>query len=316
MTVAIPWRHKREAPRSVAIAKSRLPLSSTVASLFVLSPANFGQPPLAHLYRLFRSSLSKLSLHFHRQPPEETRKKIRRRNQASTADYGSTLGVVRVASLDACRDVPLHRRQNLSSFSFPCTHPAPASSWTALRQWGEYHVSFAPSEFSLSRSVSEYIFHLVTFALLEEVALILLSNLGMRFCLRGVGCDAPGFQPGLLTLMIRSTELTLVKQLSTWAITSKPSPTTPNGPFWSTLVNPWSNATQNPLNTPLPSSVSRNFCHVLQISPKYFKFSQYKSCVVFHGTQLSCWAAFLVRSGNGWKMQVNTSGYYSQAPRK
>jgi hypothetical protein len=30
------------------------------------------------------------------------------------------------------------------------------------------------------------------------------------------------------------------------------SPTTPNDPFWSTLVNPWSNPTQNPLNTPCP----------------------------------------------------------------
>jgi hypothetical protein len=28
-------------------------------------------------------------------------------------------------------------------------------------------------------------------------------------------CDAPDFQPGSLTLMIRSTELTLVKQWST-----------------------------------------------------------------------------------------------------
>jgi hypothetical protein len=58
---------------------------------------------------------------------------------------------------------------------------------------------------------------LVSFDSLEGVALILLSNLGTRFCLRGVGCDAPSFQLGLLTLMIRSTELTLVKRRSTWA---------------------------------------------------------------------------------------------------
>jgi hypothetical protein len=47
-------------------------------------------------------------------------------------------------------------------------------------------------------------------------------------------CDAPGFQPGLLTLMSRSTVLTLVKRWSTWAITSKASPTTPNDTPWST----------------------------------------------------------------------------------
>jgi hypothetical protein len=86
-----------------------------------------------------------------------------------------------------------------------------------------------------------------------------------------LGCDAPGFQPEHLTLIIQSTVLTLVKRRSTWAITSKTSPTNPNDPFWSTLVNPGSNPTQNPLNTPLPSSASQNFCRVLQISAKHFK---------------------------------------------
>jgi hypothetical protein len=60
-------------------------------------------------------------------------------------------------------------------------------------------------------------------------------------------CDAPSFEPELLTLMSRSTTLTLVKRRSTWAITSKTSPTNPNDPFWSTLVNPWSNPSKNPL---------------------------------------------------------------------
>jgi hypothetical protein len=54
-------------------------------------------------------------------------------------------------------------------------------------------------------------------------------------------CDAPGFQLGSLTLMIRSIVLTLVKRRSTWAITSKTSPTIPNDTPWSThgqgLVN-------------------------------------------------------------------------------
>jgi hypothetical protein len=41
------------------------------------------------------------------------------------------------------------------------------------------------------------------------------------------------------------------------------------------LVKPWS----NPFERPLDPNVSRYFCRVLQISPKHFKFSQYKSCV-------------------------------------
>jgi hypothetical protein len=85
---------------------------------------------------------------------------------------------------------------------------------------------------------------LVTFDSLEGVALILLSNLGMRFRLRGVGCDAPSFQSGSLTLMIRSTELTLVKRWSTCAITSKTSPTNPND-------TPWSTSGQGVVKTPV-----------------------------------------------------------------
>jgi hypothetical protein len=62
-------------------------------------------------------------------------------------------------------------------------------------------------------------------------------------------CDTPGFQSGSLTLMIRSTELTLVKRRSTWAITSKTSPTIPNDSFgqpWSTLGQ---TLVKDPLNT-------------------------------------------------------------------
>jgi hypothetical protein len=70
--------------------------------------------------------------------------------------------------------------------------------------------------------------------LVEEVALISFPNLGTRFCLRGVGCDAPGFHPELLTQMSRSTVLTLVKRRSTWAVTSETSLTTSNDPLWST----------------------------------------------------------------------------------
>jgi hypothetical protein len=48
-------------------------------------------------------------------------------------------------------------------------------------------------------------------------------------------------------------------------------------------------------------NVLRNFCRVLQISPKHFKISQYESCPVFRGTQLSCWVAFQIE----WKRMKN-----------
>jgi ribonuclease HI len=60
-------------------------------------------------------------------------------------------------------------------------------------------------------------------------------------------CDAPGFQPGLLTLMIRSTVLTLVKRRSTWAITLKTSPMTPNGTPWTTHGQGWVKILVKPL---------------------------------------------------------------------
>jgi hypothetical protein len=59
--------------------------------------------------------------------------------------------------------------------------------------------------------------------------------------------------------MIWSTELTLVKRQSTWAITSKTSPTIPNDPFgqpWSTIGQ---NPSQKPLEHLLPFFVARNF---------------------------------------------------------
>jgi hypothetical protein len=56
---------------------------------------------------------------------------------------------------------------------------------------------------------------------------------------RGAEFDAPGFQPGSLILMIRSTVLTLVKLRSTWAITSKTSPAISNDTPWSTHSQGW-----------------------------------------------------------------------------
>jgi hypothetical protein len=127
-------------------------------------------------------------------------------------------------------------------------------------------------------------------------------------------CDAPGFRPGWLALMSRSSVLTLVKRRSTWAITSKTSPTNPNDSFWSTIVHLGQNPTQKPLTPCWPINVSRNFCRVLQIVPRHFKFSQYKSCVFCWGTHFSCWVALLVGSA-WWKVQVNACRHYSREPR-
>jgi hypothetical protein len=127
-------------------------------------------------------------------------------------------------------------------------------------------------------------------------------------------CDAPGFQPELLTLMSRSTVLTLVKRRSTWAITSKTSQIIPNDAPWSTHGHGLVKTLVKPLEPFWPTSVSRYFCLVLQISPKHFKLSQYKSCVFCRGTQLSCWVALLVWSANWWKMQVNACRHYSLEP--
>jgi hypothetical protein len=47
------------------------------------------------------------------------------------------------------------------------------------------------------------------------------------------------------------------------------------------MVKAWSNTNRNPSITPCHSLSFWNFCRVLQISPKHFKFYQYKSCPVF-----------------------------------
>jgi hypothetical protein len=102
-----------------------------------------------------------------------------------------------------------------------------------------------------------------------------------------------------------SNRLTLVKPRSTWDITSKTSPTTPSDPldqvdtpWWSTLGQ---RPSQNPLKTLTSVNVFRNFCRVLQISPKHFKIYQCESCPVCWGTQLSCRLAFQILSRNWWK---------------
>jgi hypothetical protein len=68
---------------------------------------------------------------------------------------------------------------------------------------------------------------------------------------RHAQCDALGFQPGLLTLMNRSTALTLISRRSTWVITSKTSPTTPKDTPWSTHGQGWVKTLVKPLEHPL-----------------------------------------------------------------
>jgi hypothetical protein len=79
-------------------------------------------------------------------------------------------------------------------------------------------------------------------------------------------------------------------------------PSTTSQQYFSLRTNqhqPPANSQTNRLQMSL--NVRRNFCRVLQISPKQFKISQYESCLVFRGTQLSCWKAFQIFSGKGWK---------------
>jgi hypothetical protein len=133
MTIASLLRYRKALPRCCHYQVSPpFELDITIALCFPL--ANFGQRTTSPSLPSVFSSPSNLSLRLRRQPPEQARKKIRRRNQAGTADHGLPLGVDRIASLDSCRDVPLHHRQNLSALSFSCAHSSPASIRTALRQ--------------------------------------------------------------------------------------------------------------------------------------------------------------------------------------
>jgi hypothetical protein len=123
-----PLRYKREAlPRCCHYQVSPAFELDSAATLCFSLRLVFGQPPLAHLCRCSAHSLSKLSLHLRRQPPEEARKKTERRTPTGIADHGSVLGDVRVPPLDACRDVSPHHRWDLSSLSFSCAHSSPAS---------------------------------------------------------------------------------------------------------------------------------------------------------------------------------------------
>jgi hypothetical protein len=64
------------------------------------------------------------------------------------------------------------------------------------------------------------------------------------------------------------------------------------------MARTWSNPTQ----TLVTLDVLRNFCRVLQISPKHFKIYQYKICAELPGTQFIFRVGLLVLSGKGVKL--------------
>jgi hypothetical protein len=69
--------------------------------------------------------------------------------------------------------------------------------------------------------------------MMQGITLILLIESRDEILLKGVGCDAPGFEIASLTLMTESAEsncLTLVKPRSTW-VTPKIKLTTPKDPL-------------------------------------------------------------------------------------
>jgi hypothetical protein len=72
----VPWGYIKEKPfRSVAIAKSRLPSSSTVPPLLFFSLAILANPLLVHFCCCFAHSPSKLVSRLRQPPPEEARRR-------------------------------------------------------------------------------------------------------------------------------------------------------------------------------------------------------------------------------------------------
>jgi hypothetical protein len=62
------------------------------------------------------------------------------------------------------------------------------------------------------------------------------------------------------------------------------------------------------MSTLMSLSFPRNFCRVLQISTKHSKISQYKSCLVFQGTQLCFWIALQILCGK-WRKTRSTADF-------
>jgi hypothetical protein len=83
-----------------------------------------------------------------------------------------------------------------------------------------------------------------------------------------------------MTKSAESNRPALVKPRSTWVITSKTSPMNPIEPLDQVYTHPWSTFGQRHGQTPLKHwcrrNVFRNFCLVLQISPKHLKSTNMK----------------------------------------
>jgi hypothetical protein len=78
--------------------------------------------------------------------------------------------------------------------------------------------------------------------------------------------------------------------------------------YWTLLTsrhtcgaNPWSKTWSNPTSPLVSIPVFRNFCRVLQNSPKHLKFYLWESCPSCWGTQLSCRLTFQIWRGKAWK---------------
>jgi hypothetical protein len=95
----------------------------------------------------------------------------------------------------------------------------------------------------------------------------------------------------------------------TWVNLGRHPENLANKPYWTpwpslhtAVVNPWSKTRSNPTETLMSMNVLRNFCRVLQNSPKHLKIYLYESCPSCWWTQLSCRLAFPILSGKGWKL--------------
>jgi hypothetical protein len=103
-----------------------------ITTALLLPPASLGHPAtspsLPSVSFLTEPAAPPSSSTMSRRSSEVGRKK-----DSSRADtHDSVLGRVRVASLDAGRDVSLYRRRNMSAISCSCAHSTPVSSWTAM----------------------------------------------------------------------------------------------------------------------------------------------------------------------------------------
>jgi hypothetical protein len=111
----------------------------------------------------------------------------------------------------------------------------------------------------------------------------------MRFFVRGVGCDAPGFYLASLMLMTEpsvSILLTMVKPWSTWVITVKTSSRITKDPLNKVNTHLWSTLGQNPVKNPM-SLNSRTFATFSKIHLNTSKYPNIKVVLFFEGHNFS-----------------------------